>query len=61
MVFQVSPRTKCTSKKSKKKQLSPFSQFILPMLFFPNFPIVNPNNEQHNLENKNLKNDRLEG
>jgi len=31
------------------------------MLLFPNFPIANPNNEQHNLENKNLENDRLKG
>jgi hypothetical protein len=34
------------------------------MLFFPNFPIANPNNpnnEQRNFENKDLKNDRLKG
>jgi hypothetical protein len=28
---------------------------------FPQFPIVNPNIEQHNLENKGLENDELEG
>ncbi len=43
-----------------KKQLSPFSQFALPMLLFPNLPIASPNNEHHNLENKNLENDGLE-
>jgi hypothetical protein len=31
------------------------------MLFFPHLPIASPNNEHHNLENKDLKNDRLEG
>jgi hypothetical protein len=31
------------------------------MLFFPNLPIASPNNEQHNLENKDLENDKLEG
>jgi len=30
------------------------------MLFFPHLPIASPNNE-HNLENKNLENDGLEG
>jgi hypothetical protein len=44
-----------------KEQLSPFSQFVLPMLFSPNLPIASPNNEQHNLENKYLENDGLEG
>jgi hypothetical protein len=39
----------------------PFSQFVLPMLFFPKLPIASPNNEQHNLENKDLKNDGLKG
>jgi len=39
----------------KENQLSPFSQFILPMLIFPNFPIVNLENEQHNFENKKLE------
>jgi hypothetical protein len=29
----------------KKQQFLPFSQFILPMLFFTNLPIVNPDNE----------------
>jgi hypothetical protein len=31
------------------------------MLFSPNLPTVSPNNEQHNLENKDLENDGLEG
>jgi hypothetical protein len=30
------------------------------MLFSPNIPIASPNNEQHNLENKDLENDKLE-
>jgi hypothetical protein len=30
-------------------------------LFFPNLPIASPNNEQHNLENKDLGNDGLKG
>jgi len=34
-------------------------QFVSPMLFFPNLPIASPNNEQHNLENKDLENDGL--
>jgi hypothetical protein len=38
-----------------------FSQFVSPMLFFPNFPIASLNNEYHNLENKDLENDRLKG
>jgi hypothetical protein len=29
------------------------------MLFFPNLPIANLYNEQHNLENKDLENNRL--
>ncbi len=45
----------------KKQQLFPFSQFVLPMLFSPNLPIASPNNEQHNLENKDLENDGLKG
>jgi len=45
----------------KTQQLSPFSQFVSSMLFFLNISIVNPNNEQHNFENKNLENVRLEG
>jgi len=44
-----------------KKQLSHFSQCVSPMLFFVNLPIASPNNEQHNLKNKDLENDRLEG
>jgi hypothetical protein len=28
---------------------------------FPQLPIVSPNNEQHNFENKGLENDELEG
>jgi hypothetical protein len=39
----------------------PFSQFVSPVLFFPNLPIASPNNEQHNLENKDLENDGLKG
>jgi hypothetical protein len=31
------------------------------MLFFPNLPIASLDNEQQNLENKNLENDGLEG
>jgi hypothetical protein len=31
------------------------------MLFFPNLPITSLDNEQHNLEIKDLENDRLEG
>jgi hypothetical protein len=31
------------------------------MLFSPNIPIASPNNEQHNLENKNLENNGLKG
>jgi hypothetical protein len=31
------------------------------MLVFPNLPIASPDNDQHNLSNKDLKNDRLEG
>ncbi len=44
-----------------KKQLSPSSQFVSPMLFSPNLPITSPNNEQHNLENKDFENEGLEG
>jgi hypothetical protein len=39
----------------KTQQLSPFSQFVSSMLFFLNISIVNPNNEQHNFENKTWK------
>jgi hypothetical protein len=39
----------------------PFSQFISPMSLFPNLPIASSHNEQHNLENKDLENDKLEG
>ncbi len=45
----------------EKKQHSPFSQFISPMLFFLNLLVINLNNEKHNLENKDLENDKLEG
>jgi hypothetical protein len=31
------------------------------MLFFPNLPIASLDNKQHNVENKNLENDKLEG
>jgi hypothetical protein len=31
------------------------------MLFFPNIPITSLDNEQHNFENKELENDKLEG
>jgi hypothetical protein len=31
------------------------------MLLFPNLPITSPDNEQHNLKNKDLENDKLEG
>jgi hypothetical protein len=31
------------------------------MLFFPNLPIASLDNEQHDLENKDLENDGLEG
>jgi hypothetical protein len=31
------------------------------MLFLPNLLTTSPNNEQHNLENKDLENDKLEG
>jgi hypothetical protein len=44
----------------KKQQLLPFSQFVSPMLFFPNLPIASLDNEQHNLENKYLENNGLE-
>ncbi len=42
-----------------KKQLTHFSQFISPMLFFPNLLIASPNNEQHKIENKNLENNKI--
>ncbi len=45
----------------KKQQLSPFSQFLLPMLFFPNLPVASLDNEQHNLGNKDLENNELKG
>jgi len=45
----------------KKKQHSPFSQLISTMLFFLNLLVVNLDNEKHNLENKDLENDKLEG
>jgi hypothetical protein len=32
-----------------------FPQFTLLMLFFPNFPIANLDNEEDNLESKDLK------
>jgi hypothetical protein len=31
------------------------------MLFSPNLPIASLDNEQHNFENKELENDKLEG
>ncbi len=45
----------------KKQQLSFFSQFVLPMLFFPNLPIASLNNEKHNLKSKDLENNGLKG
>jgi len=45
----------------KKKKLLVFTLFILPMLFFSNLPITNLDNEQRNLESKDLENDQLEG
>jgi hypothetical protein len=38
-----------------------FSQFISLMLLFPNLLIVSLDNDQHNLENKDLENDGLKG
>jgi len=45
----------------KETTISHFSQFVSPMLLFPNLPIASLDNEQHNLENKDLENDILEG
>jgi hypothetical protein len=45
----------------KKTTIFAFFTIRLPMLLFPNLPIVSPDNEQHNLENKGLENDGLEG
>jgi hypothetical protein len=45
----------------KKQQLLPFSQFVSPMLFFTNLPIVSLDNEHHNFENKDLENDGFKG
>jgi hypothetical protein len=44
----------------KETTISPFSQFVSPMLLFPNLPIASLDNEQHNLENKDLENNILE-
>jgi hypothetical protein len=48
------------------KETTTFSIFtnFLTHFVFPNFPLANPNNpnnEQHNFENKDLENDRLKG
>jgi len=45
----------------KKTKVFSFFTICFAVLIFPNLPIASLDNEQHNLESKNLENDRLEG